>query len=152
MIEPTIITWILIVFGLITCLPLLAAQILMIRNPMGRKTQDIIIGKGEKWRDEHHKKTAYGLAWADWIIFAPLFLAGTYGVITGTAWGYILWGISGAIQLYLNTFLWIFEREYVLPANGPFAYYTYIWGNFIYWGAGSVIYTLLRLSGLYFSL
>lgn len=152
MIDATWITWVLIIFGLVTCLPLLAAQLLMITKPDSQKAKDILIGKGEEWRDAHHKKTALGLAWADWLIFIPIFLTGTFGVILGSAWGYILWGISGAIQLYINTFLWFFEREFVLPANGSFAYYTYIWGNFIYWGAASVIYTLIRLSGLYFTI
>ena len=147
MIEVTTITWILVVFGLITCIPLLAAQLIMILQSDSQRAKDIMIGKGEEWRDEHHKKAAYGLAWGDWIIFTPLFLAGTYGVLNCTELGYILWGISGSIQLYINTFLWFFEKEYVLPANGPLAYFTYIWGNFIYWGLASAIYSILRLTG-----
>ena len=43
-----------------------------------------------------------------------------------------------------------FEREYVYPAVGPLAYYTYIWGNFVYWGAATLIYALLRLNGISF--
>lgn len=147
MIETTWTTWVLALFGLITCTPLLAAQMIMIIKPDSQKAKDIMIGKDEEWRDEHHKKAAYGLALADWIIFTPLFLAGTYGVLKGTELGYILWGISGALQLYINTFLWFFEKEYVLPANGPLAYFTYIWGNFIYWGLASIIYSILRVTG-----
>lgn len=147
MIETTWITWLLVIFGLITCIPLLAAQLIMILKPDSKQAKDIMIGKDEEWRDVNHKKAAYGLAWADWIIFTPFLLAGTFGIIYGTIWGYIIWGISGAIQVYINTFLCFFEKEYVLPANGYLAYFTYIWGNFIYWGSASVIYSILRLTG-----
>jgi pimeloyl-ACP methyl ester carboxylesterase len=64
----------------------------------------------------------------------PVWIAGMIGALWGQVWGYALFGVSGAIQLYVNLFLWFFEREYVYPAVGPVAYCTYIWGNFIYWG------------------
>jgi len=109
-----------------------------------------MIGKGEEWRDNTHFKSAYALAWADWIFFMPVLAAGIIGVFFGQVWGYALFGVAGAIQLYINLFLWFFEREYVYPAVGPLAYYTYIWGNFVYWGLASLIYALLRLSAISF--
>ena len=74
MYQATIISWILIIFGTITCLPLLLAQIIILVNPKGQKAKDILIGKGEEWRDETHFKSAYSLAIADWLIFFPLFI------------------------------------------------------------------------------
>ena len=74
MYQPTLITWVLIVFGLITCLPLLFAQLVILTQPKGQKAKDILIGKGEEWRNETHFKSAYSLAAADWIIFFPLFI------------------------------------------------------------------------------
>jgi hypothetical protein len=150
MLQPTLITWILIIFGLITCGPLLYAQLVMLTQPHSQKAKDILIGKGEDWRDKSHFKNAYALAWADWILFTPVFVAGIIGVVLGQIWGYVLFAVAGAIQLYINVFLWFFEREYVYPAVGPLAYYTYIWGDFVYWGAATLVYSLLRLNGVSF--
>ena len=147
MYQPTLITWILILFGLITCIPLLIAQLIILIEPEGKRAKDILIGKGEEWRDKTHFKSAYSLAITDWILFAPLFILGIIGMLIASYWGYFLFAVSGAIQLYINGFLWFFEKEYVYPANGPLKYYTYLWGNFIYWGAASLLYGLCRLNG-----
>ena len=148
MFEPTLVTWIILSFGVITCGPLLYAQLVMLLQPNGQKAKDILIGKGEDWRDKTHFKSAYALALADWIFFLPMFVAGIIGVLLGEIWGYLLFAVAGAISLYINIFLWLFEREYVYPAVGPLAYYTYIWGNFIYWGTAALVYSLLRLNGI----
>ena len=150
MYRTTVVTWILIIFGTITCLPLLLAQLIILFEPKGQKARDILIGKGEDWRDNTHFKSAYALAWVDWLIFAPIFIVAIVGIFLKTYWGYGLFAVSGAIQLYINTFLWFFEREYVYPSNGPLKYYTYIWGNFMYWGFASLFYGMLRLSGQIF--
>jgi hypothetical protein len=150
MLEPTIVTWIIIIFGVITFGPLLYAQLIMLFQPEGMKARDILIGKGEEWRDKTHFKSAYALARADWLFLLPAFVAGIIGVLLGEIWGYLLFAVAGAISLYINIFLWFFEREYVYPAVGPLAYYTYIWGNFIYWGVAAFAYCLLRLNGITF--
>jgi hypothetical protein len=40
---------------------------------------------------------------ADWILFMPLFVAGIIGVLLGQVWGYVLFAVAGAIQLYIVT-------------------------------------------------
>ena len=150
MYQPTLITWVLIVFGLMTCLPLLFAQLVILIQPKGQKAKDMLIGKGQAWRDDTHFKSAYSLAMADWIIFFPVFILGIIGMLLGRHWGYLLFAISGTIQLYINTFLWFFERAYVYPSIGPLKYYTYFWGNFMYWGAAALFYGILRLNGALF--
>ncbi len=147
MYQPTVITWALIVFGMFTCLPLLFAQLVMLIEPEGNKAKDILVGKDEEWRDKTHFKSSYGLAIADWFIFAPLFILGIIGILLSSYWGYLLFAVSGAIQLYINVFLWFLEKEYVYPSRGPLKYYTYYWGNFIYWGAASLLYGIYRLNG-----
>ena len=147
MYKPTAITWLLIVFGLITCLPLLIAQLIILVDPKGQKAKDILIGKGEEWRDKTHFKAAYGLAITDWLIFFPILVLAIIGILLSRNWGYLLFAISGAIQLYINSFLWFFEKEYVYPAIGPLKYYTYYWGNFMYWGAAAMLYVIFRFNG-----
>ena len=148
MLPPTIISWILVVFGFITCAPLFGAQLVMIIKPNSQKARDIIIGKGEDWRDKTHFRSALGFAWADWILLAPLLVAGSIGVLSGQAWGYVLWAAAGAISLYINIVLWILERQYVYPSQGPLVYFTYYWGFFVYWGTAVLIYSIVRLTGL----
>ncbi len=148
--QPTIITWILIVFGVITMAPLLIAQLIMLVKPHSQKAKDILVAKGEGWRDKTHFRSALGFAWADWLLVVPLIIAGSIGVILGFAWGYVLWGAAGSILLYINIVLWFMEKEYVYPSRGALAYYTYYWGFFVYWGALALAYSALRLSGLKF--
>ena len=149
MLEPTFITWILIIFGLVFIfLPILYAQFQMVLKPHSQKTRDIIIGKGENWRDKTHFRMSYGTGWADFIIWLPLLAAGSVGVILGQVWGYALWAAAGAISVYINIILWFSEREYVYPACGPLAYYTYFWGFFVYWGVAVVVYSVMRLTGV----
>ena len=143
--EPTLFTWILITFGVITCLPLLIAQLIVLIQPHGQKAKDLLIGKDQDWRNDTHFKSAYGAAWADWLIFFPLFILGIIGMLRGKLWGYILFAASGAIQVYINVLLFFLEKEYVYPHVGPFKYYTYYWGNFIYWGTASMLYVLHRI-------
>ena len=151
MLEPTIITWVLVIFGAVFIfLPILYAQLLMVRRPQDQATKDLLIAKGEDWRDKTHFKTAYGMAWADWLFFLPVFILGVIGILSVKPWGYTFLSIAGAIQLYINTVLWFLEKEYVYPNCGRLAYYTYYWGNFIYWGAASMVYGILRLNGISF--
>ena len=119
-------------------------------NDVGHLPPNMLNWKREEWRDKTHFKSAYALAFADWIFFLPAFAAAIIGVLLVEIWGYVLFALVGAISLYINIFLWFFEKEYVYPAVGPFAYYTYIWGNFIYWGVASLLYSLLRLNGIAF--
>jgi hypothetical protein len=147
MLEPTIVTWILIVWGIVLILlPILYAQLLMVRRPQDQKTKDLIIGEGEDWRDKSHFRSSYGIGWADLIMWLPMLAVGSIGVILGEHWGYVLWAASGAISLYISIVLWFSEREYVYPSVGPLAYYTYIWGQFVYWGILVVAYSVWRVA------
>ena len=148
MLHPTFVTWILVIFGAVTLLPLLLAQLIILVQPHGQRAKDILVAKGEDWRDRTHFRSAYGCAWADWMFLVPLVLFGSIGVLLGQVWGYVLWGAGGAISLYINIVLWFMEREHVYPSRGPLAYYTYYWGFFVLWGALALGYATLRLVGI----
>ncbi len=88
MLEPTVVTWVLVIFGIVFIfLPILYAQFLMVRRPQDQKTKDLIIGKGEDWRDKSHFRNSYGLGWADLVFWLPLLVAGSIGVLLGQQWG-----------------------------------------------------------------
>ena len=145
--QPTIVTWALVVFGVITLIPLIGAQWSMLVRPDSQRTRNVLIGKGEEWRDQTHFRLSLGEAWADWLFFGPLFVLGSVGVLLGQTWGYMLFGAAGACSVYINIILWFTEKEYVYPTRGPLRYYTYYWGFFMYWGALALAYSLLRISG-----
>lgn len=148
MLDPTVVTWILLIFGCIfILLPLLYAQGVMACRPHTQRAKELLIGKGEDWRDGTHFKSAYGGAVADLLVFLPLLLAGSIGVVMGHSWGYILWAAAGTISVYISIILWILEREYVYPKAGPLIYYTYFWGFFVYWGVAVTVYSVIRVAG-----
>jgi len=147
--QPTFVTWVLAVFGAVfVFLPILYSQVLMAFRPRSQKARNIIIGKGEDWRDKTHFRMSYGAAWADLIILLPLLAAGNIGVLLSQGWGYVLWAVSGAISVYISIILWFSEREYVYPSKGALAYYTIYWGFFMYWGIAVMAYVVLRLAGV----
>ncbi|MHC4986678.1 MAG: hypothetical protein ACYTFO_11055 [Planctomycetota bacterium] len=135
-------------FGAITLAPLVSAQFIMLVKPRSQQAKDVLVAKGEDWRDKTHFRTALGMAWADWLLVVPLAISGSIGVILGHPWGYVLWGAAGSISLYINIVLWFTEKEYVYPSRGALAYYSYYWGFFVYWGALALAYSAMRLSGI----
>lgn len=145
--QPTLVTWTLIGFGVLTLMPLIWAQWSMLIRPESQATRSLIIGRGQNWRDKTHFRLALGAAWADWLFFVPLFVAGSIGVLLGQFWGYVLFGAAGACSLYINIILWFTEKEYVYSARGPLRYFTYYWGFFVYWGALALAYSVVRISG-----
>ena len=110
-----------------------------------QKTKDLIIGKGEDWRDKTHIKSALAFAWADWLVILPVLVVGTTGALQGHLWGYIAWIALGVVSIYFSIVFWILEKEYTYPASGWLAYYTYYWGFFLYWGIAAVIYSMIKI-------
>ena len=146
MIETKLITWIIAIFSAITFLPLITAQFIMLLNPQSQRSKDLIIGKGEDWHDKTHFKSALAFAWADWLIIFPLLISSYIGVFSGQMWGYILWIVLGVLSIYFSIVFWVLEKEYTYPSCGGFAYYTYVWGFFLYWGITAIVYSILQIS------
>lgn len=145
MIETTVYTWLIAVFGVVTFLPLWVAQLFMIFKPNSRRTKDLIIGKSLDWRDKTHYKTALAFAWADLLLILPLFIFGNIGVFSNELWGYIIWFALGVLSIYFSILFWILEKEYTYPASGGLAYYTYFWGFFLYWGIAAAVFSIIQI-------
>lgn len=146
MIETTIITWIIALFGIITFLPLLGAQLVMLLKPNSQRAKDLIIGKGKDWRDKTHFKSALAFAWADLLIIFPLFVLGTFWVLNGQLWGFIIWITLGFLSIYFSIVFWVMEKEYTYKSVGWLAYFTYFWGFFLYWGLATIIHSVVQIS------
>lgn len=139
--KPTIYTWILAVFGAITFLPLIVVQFGMLLKPDSRQIKDLIIAKGEEWRDQTHFRSALAFAWADILIILPLLVLSIIGIFSGQLWGYVLWLALGILSIYFSIIFWVLEKAFAYPACGWLVYYTYIWGFFLYWGIGAAVYS-----------
>jgi hypothetical protein len=146
--QPTLVTWALVLFGLITNGTLIYVYLVFLRSPNSRKSKDLMIGEGKDWRDETHFDLNLGFARTDLIFFVPLFALGSIGIILSQPWGYMLFGAAGACALYINIILLWVEKKHVYPALGTLRYYTYFWGFFVYWGALALVYGTLRISGI----
>ncbi|MDP8210376.1 MAG: hypothetical protein P9M05_06160, partial [Candidatus Stygibacter australis] len=107
--------------------------------------KDLLIGKGEDWRDRTHFKSALAFAWADWLVILPLLIIGHFGVLSGQLWGYTIWFALGTISVYFSIVFWVMEKEYTYPSCGRFAYYTYFWGFFLYWGIAAIIHSGIQI-------
>lgn len=138
--------WILVLFGAITFMPLCLAQLLMLFQPHGQKTKDLIIGKNKGWRDKTHFNSAIAFAWADLLVLLPLFIAGSILVIRGEFWGFVIWIALGVLSVYFSILLWVLEKKYTYKAVGWFAYFTYFWGFFLYWGLAALVFSIFALS------
>jgi hypothetical protein len=143
--KPTALTWIIAIFGIITFLPLMVAQIIMIAAPKSKMASDLIIGKGLSWRDQTHFRSALAFAWADYLLVLPTLIVSYIGVFGGHPWGYILWIALGMISVYFSILFWVLERSYTFAVNGWLVYYTYFWGFFLYWGVGALTYSFIIL-------
>jgi hypothetical protein len=141
--KPTIFTWILAVFGAITFLPLMMAQLIMLFKPNSQQAKDLIIGKGKEWRDHTHYRSALAFAWADILVILPLLILSSVGVFSGQLWGYTLWLALGILSIYFSILFWVLEKSYTYSAVGWLAYYTYFWGFFLYWGIGALVYSII---------
>lgn len=144
----TIYTWVIAIFGLITFLPLFGAQFVMLLKPKSQQAKDLIIGKGEDWRDKTHFKSALAFAWADLTIILPLYILATFWVFKGNLWGYVIWISLGILSIYFSIIFWVMEKEYTYRSVGKLAYFTYFWGFFLYWGLGVIIFSILELGNL----
>ena len=143
--KPTIFTWILAVFGAITFLPLLMAQLIMLFKPNSQQAKNLIIGKGKEWRDHTHFRSALAFAWADILVILPLLILSSVGVFSGQLWGYTLWLVLGILSIYFSILFWVLEKSYTYSAVGWLAYYTYFWGFFLYWGIGALAYSIITI-------
>jgi hypothetical protein len=141
--KPTIFTWILAIFGAITFLPLMVAQFIMLLKPQSQQAKDLIIGKGKEWRDHTHYRSALAFAWADILVILPLLILSTVGVFSGQLWGYVLWLALGILSIYFSILFWVLEKSYSYSSVGWLAYYTYFWGFFLYWGIGTLVYSMI---------
>ena len=143
--KPTVFTWILAGWGAITFVPLFVAQWILILAPKSSLASDLLIGKGQSWRDQTHFRSALAFAWGDILLLLPALILSYVGILSGQTWGYLIWFALGIVSVYFSILFWVLEKSFTMESYGWFAYYTYYWGFFLYWGIGASVYSAFQL-------
>ncbi|MHC4536119.1 MAG: hypothetical protein ACYS6K_19380 [Planctomycetota bacterium] len=85
--QPTLVTWFLIVFGVITIGTASYIYLVFLRDPHSQKSKDLMLGKSRDWRDKTHFRLELGFAWIDLLFLVPLFVSGCVGMLISQPWG-----------------------------------------------------------------
>jgi len=149
--EPTRITWILSITGLIIYIPPIYLEVLAICRPRSQKTKDLLVGKGEDYKDQTHASFCHGHGWADMLVPIPFVIAGCIAVLFGRPWGYMLWFAGAAVTIYAHLILLFLEGREIYTKWGKLAFFTYAWGIWVYWSVIVMVYSLLRVQGAIFN-
>lgn len=149
MIEPTVLTWILSVIGVVIYLPAVYIQGLAVSRPHSQKVKDMLVGKGGDYHDGTYFKFCQGTGWADLTISIPLALVGSVGVLFGCMWGYMVWLAGAFITVYIHLVLLFIEGKYIYITWGPLAFFTYGWGLWVYWAIIVIVYSLIRVNAIF---
>jgi hypothetical protein len=85
-----------------------------------------------------------GYAWADAILWAPLQIAGSIGMLMGERWGFLLALIASVPFWYSAIPIFIWDRD-LRFRKGPTSYWLVTWGMFPAYGIVAGGYCFLRL-------
>jgi len=146
MLEPTPLTWILSIIGVVIYLPAVYIQARAVASPHSQKTKDLLVGKGGDYHDRTYFNFCQGTGWADLTMTLPLCLLGSVGVLFGRPWGYMAWLAGAFITVYIHLVLLFIEGRHIYEKWGPLAFFTYGWGLWVYWALVVIGYSLVRVS------
>jgi hypothetical protein len=83
-----------------------------------------------------------GFAWADAILWAPLQVAGSVGLLMGERWGFLIALIASVPFWYSAIPIFIWDRDLGFRKNT--VTYWVVWGMFPLYGLVAGVYCLLR--------
>lgn len=143
--EVTSLTWIVAVAGLALMGLLGGLQLVAVLRPRAEWTIENVYGGSPSTNES----TAYfafnqGYAWADSLVWAPLQIAGSIGMLLGERWGFLLALVASVPFWYTAIPMFIWDRD--LGFREPTAMYWVVkWGMFPAFGILEGIYCSVRL-------
>lgn len=143
--EVTSFTWIVALVGLALMLLLGSYQLIAVLRPRADWTVANVYGGSPDDTDP----TAYfafnqGIALADVLLFVPLQIAGSIGMLLGERWGFLLALAASVPFVYTAVMFFIWDRDLGSRKN-TFNYWVVIWGMWPVFGIVQGIYTFTRL-------
>jgi len=145
--DATLVTAIVAVTGLVLIGLLGAMQLAAVLRPRAAWTVKNVYGGDPDATDP----TAYfafnqGLAWADVLLWVPLQVAGSIGMLLGQEWGFLLALAASVPYVYAAVPMFVWDRDLGFRGSG-FSYWFVIWGMWPLFGLVQGAYALAWLLG-----
>lgn len=143
--DVTMVTWVISVVGLLLILLLGALQSVAVLRPRTEWTITNVYGGSPDETDA----TAYfafnqGFAWADVLLWAPLQIAASIGMMLGDRWGFLLALAASIVFVYTAIPYFVWDRD--LGFRKPTVnYWVVVWGMWPLFGIVQGIYSFVRL-------
>lgn len=143
--DVTMWTWLVALGGLVLIGIIFVVQLIAVLRPRARWTVDNVYGGDPSGTDP----TAYfafnqGFAWADVVLWAPLQVAASVGMLLGERWGFLL-GIAASVPFWYTAvlfFVWDRDLRFRRPT---FEYWVVVWGMWPAFGLVEGVYCVARL-------
>ena len=145
MIEVTWLTWVVGLAGLALMGLLGGLQFVAVLRPRAEWTVANVYGGSPDATDP----TAYfalnqGVAWADTLLWGPLQIAASIGMLAGQRWGFLLALAVSLTYIYTAIIYFVWDRDLAFRQN-TFYYWVVVWGIWPTFGAVQGVYTLTQL-------
>ncbi|MBT8060640.1 MAG: hypothetical protein HKP16_00755 [Xanthomonadales bacterium] len=143
--EVTLSTWIIAVAGILIMGFLGSLQLVAVARPRSEWVIANVYGGSPDATDERaYFAFNQGWAWADALLWAPLQLAGSLGMLLGQRWGFLLALMASVPFWYSAIPIFIWDRDLGFRQNTVW-YWVVVWGLFPAFGLIEGIYCLYRL-------
>ncbi len=142
--DVTLWTWVVALGGLGIIGLLGTLQAIAVARPTSQWTIDNVYGSSPDDTDP----AAYfafnqGLAWADALLWAPLQIAASIGMLLGERWGFLLGLAASAPYWYTAVLLYFWDRDLHFRSNTVGYWVT--WAIFPVYGVAAGVYCFARL-------
>jgi hypothetical protein len=140
--DVTLMTWVVAVAGLVLIGILGAVQLAAVLRPRARWTIETVYGGDPESTDpKAYFAFNQGLAWADVVVWAPLQIAASVGMLLGQEWGFLLALAASVPYVYTAVPLFIWDRDMGFRKG----YWVVTWGIWPVFGALQGAYAFVRL-------
>ncbi len=143
--EVTVLTWVVAIAGLVLIGLLASLQLVAIVRPRAPWTVAMVYG-GDPDSTDPKAYFAFnqGFAWADVVLWAPLQIIGSIGMLLGQEWGFVLALAASVPYMYSAIAIFVWDRDMGFRKDG-FTYWVVIWGMWPAFGVIQGIYAFARL-------
>jgi len=141
----TVWTWMVAIGGLGSIALLSALQLTALLRPRDDWTISNVYG-GDPADTDPAAYFAFnqGLAWADVLLWAPLQIAGSVGMLLGERWGFLLALLASVPYWYTAVLFYVWDRDLRFRQR-TVTYWVLIWGMWPAFGLAESVYCFVRL-------
>lgn len=143
--DVTVLTWVVAIAGLVLIGLLASLQLVAIARPRASRTVEMVYG-GDPDSTDPKAYFAFnqGFAWADVLLWAPLQIIGSIGMLLGREWGFVLALAASVPYIYSAIPIFVWDRDMGFRKEG-LTYWVVIWGMWPAFGVIQGIYAFVRL-------